>query len=129
MEQSYAKALWQMVEGGMSPAKAVDAVQKVLATHGREALLPHIAKAFARLAEQEASRNDIVITVAREDDEKRARKEVETIVKEMGADSSALKTQVDDSIIGGWRLEGKGTLIDASYKNQLLELFNRVTTA
>jgi len=36
---------------------------------------------------------------------------------------------VDESLIGGWRLEGKETLVDASYKRELLELFNRSVNA
>jgi len=129
MEKSYAQALWKMVESGITPHKAVASMREVLASHGREALLPHVAKAFARLAEQESKRNDIVLTVAREHDTQIAHKEVKTILEKMGVDQAALKTQVDDSLIGGWRLEGNGTLVDASYKNQLLELFNRVTAA
>jgi F0F1-type ATP synthase delta subunit len=126
-----------MAEGGATPSKAVHALRELLASHGREALLPHIARAFARLAEQQSSRNDIVLTIAHEHDEKDAQKEAMKFVVEMDSKSARggsalgrdLKTQVDDSIIGGWRLEGRGVLVDASYKQQLLELFNRVTTA
>lgn len=127
MELAYAQALWKMVEGGMTPAKAVRALQETLKIHGREALLPRIASAFARLAQREAKRSDVVLTVAREKDERRAHKEVKELLTRMGVESKDLKTQVDDSLIGGWRLEGKETLVDASFKNQLLELYNRVT--
>lgn len=116
-----------MVEGGMTPTKAVHALHEILKTHGREALLPRIASAFVRIAERETKRTDVVLTVAREKDERRAHKEVKELLSAMGVETKDLKTQVDDTLIGGWRLEGKEQLVDASYKNQLLELFNRVT--
>jgi F0F1-type ATP synthase delta subunit len=34
---------------------------------------------------------------------------------------------VDKSLIGGWRLEHQDMLVDTSYKQQLLDIFNRVT--
>ncbi len=127
METAYAQALWKMVEGGMTPVKAVRALQETLKVHGREALLPRIGSAFARIAQREAKRNDIVLTVAREKDERHAHKEVKPLLAAMGIETKDLKTQVDDTLIGGWRLEGREQLVDASYKNQLLELFNRAT--
>src|SRR3989338_7653539 len=127
MEQSYAQALWKMVEGGMTPAKAVRALQETLKVHGREALLPRIASAFARIAQRETKRSDVVLTLAREKDGRHAHKEIKEMLTRMGVTSKDLKTQIDDTLIGGWRLEGKETLVDASYKNQLLELYNRVT--
>ena len=38
-----------------------------------------------------------------------------------------MKVRVDDSLIGGWRLEGRERLIDASYKELLLSIYNRAT--
>ncbi len=135
METAYAQALWKTVEGGMTPAKAVSALQEALKVHGREALLPRIGSAFARIAERESKRNDIVLTVAREKDLHRARLEAKKYLGSLDSKSAQggsasgrdLKTQVDDTLIGGWRLEGREQLVDASYKNQLLELFNRAT--
>ena len=127
METAYAHALWKMVDGGMTPAKAVRALQETLTAHGRESLLPRIASAFGRIAEREAKRTDVVLTVAREKDERRAHKEAKELLVSMGMEVKDLKTQVDDTLIGGWRLEGREQLVDASYQNQLLELFNRAT--
>ena len=136
MEQSYAQALWKMVEDGMTPAKAVRALHDTLKAHGREALLSRIASAFTRIAEREAKRSDVVLTVAREKDIHRARLEAKKYLEGMDAKSARggsalgrdLKTQVDDTLIGGWRLEGRETLTDASYKKALLDLYTRVTS-
>ena len=128
MEQSYAQALWKLVEGGMVPAKAVRALHDTLKAHGREALLSRIASAFTRIAEREAKRSDVVLTVAREKDERHAHKEIKEVLARMGTESKDLKTQIDDTLIGGWRLEGRETLTDASYKKALLDLYTRVTS-
>lgn len=129
MEQAYAQALWQMVERGTAPSKAVHALAAMLKEHGREALLPRIARAFERLAQREARKDDVVLTVAREKDLAHAKKEVKEVLSSLGIESSDLKTQVDDSLIGGWRLEGKEHLVDASYKQQLLNIFNSAISA
>ena len=128
METAYAQALWKMVEGGMTPAKAVHALRDTLKAHGRETLLPRIARAFERIAEREAKKIDVVLTVAREKDERRAHKEIKETLSQLGVEAKNLKTQVDDTLIGGWRLEGREHLVDASYKKQLLELFSRATS-
>ncbi len=127
MEHAYAQALWKMVEGGLTPSKAVHALRDVLKAHGREALLPRIGRAFARIAARESDRNDVVLTVAREKDERAAHKAVKELLSQLGVEPKALKTQVDDTLIGGWRLEGRDQMVDASYKNKLLTLFSRAT--
>ena len=107
MQEAYAQALWKMVEGGLTPAKAVRALQETLKVHGREALLPRIASAFARIAQRETKRSDVVLTLAREKDGRRAHKDIKGMLTRMGVTSKDLKTQIDDTLIGGWRLEGR----------------------
>ncbi len=129
MEQSYAQALWKMVEGGMTPHQAVLAVKESLERYGRGALLPRVASAFARLAEREGKKSDVVLTVAREKDERHARTAAKELLAELHIDADGLKTQVDDTLIGGWRLEGRGMLVDNSYKSKLQRIYNQVTSA
>lgn len=126
MEQQYAQALWEMVEGGTTPIKAVASLKEVLERHGRLALLPKVGRAFARLAEKKGKTSTMVLTVAKEGDERHARGQAKEILVSLGADAGDLETQVDDSIIGGWRLEGRSVLFDNSYKSQLLALYHRV---
>lgn len=126
MEQAYAAALWKLVEGGMEHRKAVTALRETLKNQGRERLLPRIARAFQRIAVRDAKKNDLVLTVAAEKEGATAAREAAAILKEMGIEAD-LKTHVDDSLIGGWRLEGRGVLVDQSYKKQLLDIYNAVT--
>lgn len=136
MEQAYAQALWKIVEGGKTPHQAVHALHEMLKRDGREALLPRIASAFERIAQRAARKDDIVLTVAREKDLAEAKRKAKEVLSSLGIDlgdlpagKAGLKTQVDDSLIGGWRLEGKEHLVDASYKQQLLNIFNSAISA
>jgi F0F1-type ATP synthase delta subunit len=124
MEQAYAQALWQMVEGGTQPKKAVHALVESLKMHGREALLPRIARAFDRLAEREMHKNAVIVSVAHERDTHAAKKEVKELFSKLNLGADELQVQVNESLIGGWRLEGKGLLVDKSYRKQLLEMYN-----
>src|SRR5437870_2511994 len=116
MEQAYAQALWKMVEKGLDAKKAVAALLEILKKHGRGALLPRIGKAFQRLAAREMQKQSLVLSVAREKDESRAIKEARAILKELGEDQKHISIKIDENLVGGWRLEGRGRLVDASYR-------------
>ena len=127
MENEYAQAVWAMVEKGKAPHEAVAALKKMLESRGRSALMPKIARAFKRLAAREANRNTFTLTVAREKDAKTAVREVEKALTQLKISDVDVIESVDDSLIGGWRLEGRGLLIDNSWKKSLLSIYNRVT--
>lgn len=127
MYENYAHALYTMVEAGLKPKEAVEKLREKLVAEGRENLLPHIARAFVRIAEREMNKQQVVLSVAREKDENKAKREAKDILKELGADASDLSIRIDETLIGGWRLEGREHLHDASFKKQLLSLYNRAT--
>lgn len=128
MEQAYAQALWQMIEGGEEPKKALHSLVESLKAHGRESLLPRIGRAFQRLAEREMRKSTVTISIAHEKDASGAKKEALKILEAAGADTNAVDICVDESLIGGWRLEGAGVLVDNSFKKSLLEMYNHATS-
>ena len=127
MERVYAEALWGMVEKGKAAHEAVAALKKMLEARGRTALLPRIGRAFQRLAAKEANKNTCTLTVACQKDAQQAVKEVEKVLTDLRIGETDVHEIVDESLIGGWRLEGRGILIDTSWKNSLLSIYNRVT--
>ncbi len=127
METVYAQALWKLIQNGKKPKEAVHALHEMLARLGRVSLLPKIGRVFARIAERDQSRNGVVLSIAREKDERAAHKAVKDILSEMDIDAKDMTTQVDETLIGGWRLEGREKLVDASFKKHLLSLYNRAT--
>lgn len=124
--EAYAQALWQLIERGMALKPAVAGLLEALETHGRTALLPKIARAISRIAMREARRTDVVLSVARTKDLKAAERAAKKILSEIGVGTRDIKTAVDEDLIGGWRLEGRERLVDASYKKSLLTIYESV---
>ena len=118
MEKAYAQALWELIQKGEKPKEAVTKIHTALAERGRANLMPAIGRAFERLAQREALKNRSVLVVARKSDQHKAR-------KESGAKDSEL--QMDESLIGGWKLFDKGQLTDESWKSALLSIYNGAT--
>jgi len=127
MENAYAQALWRTVENGMAPKKAVEALHEALMRTGRTALMPRIAHSFARLAARESGKDRLVLSVAREKDERKAKAAAKEVLAQLGAKAGEMEVAVDESLIGGWRLEGREILHDASWKKDLLSIYNRAT--
>ncbi len=126
MEKSYAQALFQLIEGGMKPHDALAQLRETLERHGRSALLPKIGKAFQRLAEKALAGKEVRLIVADEKDAKLAVKEAAEALELSDGD---MRVCTDTSLIGGWRIETKELLMDASYKQYLLSVFNAATRA
>lgn len=128
MEHTYAQALWQLLEAGKSPKDAVKELRAILERHGRSNLLARIGRAFERIAQREQAKRAVTLTVAHEQDAHTAQREAKAYMEEIGIDPKDVVVKMDAGVIGGWRLEGREHLIDASFKNQLLSLYNRATS-
>src|SRR3989344_5046050 len=124
LENAYAEALQKVARSGKEPKAIVSLLHEALARRGRQALLPRIARAFARIAERDLSRNALVLSVAGA--EAKARKEAKQVLDAMHVDMKDVEVREDDTLIGGWRLEGREHLYDASFKKHLLSIYAKV---
>lgn len=122
MENAYAQALYTAIMRGTDHKKAVNALNERLEREGRTALIPRISHAFARIALREGRKSRARLVVARESDVTKARQGLESLIG-----NGAHEVAIDPTLIGGWRVEKADTLVDASYKHYLLDLYNRVT--
>ena len=127
MEQAYASALWEMIQKGKAPHEAVALLRESLQEKGRTALIPKIARAFKRLADRESRKNTMKLTVAREKDMRAALEAAKHVLLKEGVKETDLEASVDENLIGGWRLEGRGVLVDNSWKKSLITIYNRAT--
>lgn len=116
-----------MIESGRKPSEAIAAMKQHLAKRGRSALLPKIAHALVRLAARQKIRTTMTLSIARLEDAKRAIKKAENVLAQEGVPGTDLCEEVDEALIGGWRLEGRGILVDRSWKRSLLSMYNRAT--
>ena len=132
MEEAYAQALWKIIEGGPGRAgtpakKAVELLHQSLVARGRQGLFPKIARAFERLAARKRMGSGITLTVAREKDLLWAHHQAKEVLDSMAAKHADIKEEIDVSLIGGWRVEGQGTLLDESFKRDLLDMYKMIT--
>ena len=127
MDKAYAQALWRILEAGTAPKEAVKTLCEVLAARGRLGLLPKIARSFKLLAARTEAKSVVVLKVAREADAKHALKEASELLKGARIKTSDVKISIEENLIGGWRLEGRELLHDASHKRQLLDIYENVS--
>jgi F0F1-type ATP synthase delta subunit len=119
MEKLYAQALWKVIENGKSPKEAIESLARLLKKQARLALLPKIGKAFQRLADAHKA-NRPRIFVAHERDAKHALK---------ASGRAEADVCVDETLIGGWRLEAENEVIDRSFKKHLLDIYSTAITS
>lgn len=124
MEEAYAQALWQILEKGTQPKAALHSLVESLKMHKREELLPRIGRAFERLAQREMRKNALVVSVANDKDSAHGKRAAKAALEELKVEGKELEVAIDSSLIGGWRLEGKGVLVDESFKKKLLDMYN-----
>lgn len=127
MEASYAQALWNIIQKGTSAETALKEFDATLTAAGRKNLWPKIAFAFRRLAEREATKSTLVLTIADSKHEAQSLKDARDAIAKLGLDASKIAVNIDTSLIGGWRLEGQEVLLDASYKKDLLTIYQAAT--
>ena len=125
--EPYAQALSRMLEKGAKPKDAVAKLRAVLKRQGRTALLSKIARAFVRIAARESRKNTVTLSIARTKDERSAHTAVKGFLKEMNVLPKDVAVKTDEDLIGGWRLEGRGQLVDARFKKNPLSPFKLVT--
>jgi F0F1-type ATP synthase delta subunit len=117
MESSYAHALLEVIQKGMDPKKAVESLKDMLHRQGRLELLPRVARALLRIDERERATRPRVYVA----DQSHARR----AFAESGV--SEADVCVDETLIGGWRLEDGERLIDNSFKKHLLSIYSAIT--
>lgn len=116
--ENYALALLRLVKAGDTAKEAVHRLNTLLTAQGREKSFPAIGRAFERIAAHESMKTRSTLFIARKKDEAIARKE---------SGAAHAEIAIDESLIGGWRLEAGEMLEDASWKSSLLSIYQAST--
>lgn len=129
----YAEALYGALNGKhvnteSDSKKILTHFRKVLSERGHDRLLPFIAHELEKIMAREKDKNEVVLVTA---DNKSVGKwahaydhyEKEGIVPK----GATRRDVVDESIVGGFQIRTKDTLIDGSYKKSLVELYRNIT--
>ncbi len=125
-EHAYARAL-ELALAKKPKADQEAIVQRFLAVVKRDGcapLLPRILAAYRTRGERAARRKRVVVTHARAEDRKTfAAAERRWMNLFAGA---AAETAVDPALVGGFRIENAETLVDASYRTDLVALYKKI---
>ncbi|MAZ67721.1 hypothetical protein CL652_03055 [bacterium] len=126
MPVEYAHALSRSLENAANSSEAeahVDELVAVLKREGKMRALPAILRELERLQAREYAQKP-TLTVTKESDSQKALKELGNHLRSV----PEVEIQTDERLVGGWRYTDGDTLVDASYKTALLQLYRRVTT-
>ncbi len=99
---------------------------RLLAENGRLAALPEIAAFFDLLKSDVENRVDVVLTAAAAVDEAQQAKIIEALKKRFGRDIN-LHFELDETLIGGARLQAGDLVIDGSIRTGLEKLSSTLT--
>lgn len=119
MEKAYAKALAEVVKGGVKEEDAFKQLMTHLKESGRLKILPQLLRELRTQSERQNSREPM-LEVASEAEAKTAEAEI----KKEGVTAKAI---VNPTLIRGWRLTTADRLIDRSGKSALIDLYRKVT--
>ena len=126
MPLEYAHALHNALKKASTKNEAtshVDALVATLKDSGKLKALPAILREYQRIQLRKNAQKP-TLTLSAKEKESEALKELE---QKLGEKVSDVAIATDENLVGGWRYVHHDTLIDASYKTALLELYRRVT--
>jgi len=98
---------------------------RLLAENGRLRALPDISRAFDALKAETENRVEVTLTAASPVDESQQSRIIESLKKRFGKDVS-LTVEIDESLIGGARLQADDLVIDGSVSAGLSKLATAV---
>lgn len=125
MKDTYITAVLDLLAAGAPAAEVLGGLTRTLDGRGHNGLLPGILAGVLRQLEA-GEAGETTITVAREADASSLREEIASALRELGADGEA-RTEVDDTLIGGFVVESGSKQLDASYKSKLVTLYRALT--
>jgi F-type H+-transporting ATPase subunit delta len=128
LEKKYAQALDDLTKN-----KSSDDVNiifsnfiSVLKKKGHYTILPKILKSLENLKQREKSDNIEFIIASKEQEDKFKPRFDE--FKRYFSEKAKIKTEIDETIIGGFIIKSKSIIIDGSYKKALMNLYNKFTS-
>lgn len=121
----YAEALIAVLNAGHDPKQTLARLDEVLARRGHMKLKPAILRhTYIRLQERTAAAR---LSVAVKEDAVKYTKEAESFLRDRDIAGSP-EVVVDETLIGGFKLEGGNTSLDRSYKRALIDLYRTIAS-
>ncbi len=116
----------QTAVGGIKNPDEFRNLLRLLADNGRLPVLGHIAEQFDKLKAEVQNRIDVVLTAASPVDEAQQARIAEALKTRFGREVN-MHFQLDESLIGGARLQAEDLVIDGSVRTDLEKLASALT--
>ena len=129
----YAEALYGALQGKEVKTEAdskriFKRFQKVLGERGHEKLIPFIGHELEKILVREKNKNEVVLVTADHKSTSKWAHAYDHYVKEGIIPKHAMRRDVvDETIVGGYQIKTRDSVIDASYKKSLVELYRSIT--
>lgn len=123
--KEYIQAAYEVITQGGDVEAVLKNVQTVLERRGLGKVYPRVLRGLLEKLERGQANEVPTVLIAREKDMERHRTAIEAAVARI-APQSAYSVEMDESIIGGFIVSGKGKRIDHSYKSTLLDTYHRL---
>lgn len=126
--QQIAQALLESIKESKDSSKTMDDFTKWLKESGLWSRRAQIISAFDSLEKQDQGIRQVRIISSRELDQDQKNTILSTLKKNLESDSIETAWDVDESLLGGIRLEFDGKVLDASLSNQVNKLSHTITS-
>ncbi len=120
--QDYSSAIFDLLVKQRGDEAVFASLQSLLKKKGHEKLYPHILKDLLKKFEKNAKQTSTKVFVGREKDAQSLESSILKAVATLSTDTN-FTTQVDPTLIGGFKVVGQDKVIDQSYKKQLLAVY------
>lgn len=129
----YAEALYGALQGKdvkseSDSKKVLTRFRKVVSARGHERLLPFVARELEKIMSREKDKNEVLLVTADNKSVSKWSHAYDHYEREGTIRKGATRRDVvDETIVGGFQIRTKDTLIDGSYKKSLVELYRSIT--
>lgn len=127
MKKHYVTAVLELLSAGAVPEDVIKGLQKTLSARRQDGLFVPVLERVITILEASDSEK-IVVTVASEHAVEVLKENITQASEALHATEASQKIIVDPTIIGGSIVQYRDKVIDASYKNALVQLYRSITT-
>ncbi len=126
MKAAYVTAVTNLLTTGSEPESILRGLKQTLETRGHTQLYRPVLEETARVLAERSKKQAPKLTLARTSDETKLAATIADAMRTLGVSENPIP-RVDDSIIGGFKLEHNHRQLDQSYKTALLTLYRAIT--
>jgi F0F1-type ATP synthase delta subunit len=127
----YAEALYSALKDTASESdfkKVFARFRKVVSSRGHDRLFPFVARELEKIIALEKTKNEVVLVTADSKSQSKWSHAYDHYEKEgIIPKHTTRRDVVDESIVGGFQIRTRDTLIDGSYKKSLALLYRKIT--